>query len=981
VSYCLLAVTVLCASGSVASAEEGLVLHYTFDERTGEVAKDTSGNGLDGKVNGATYVVSPRGQALHFDGVDDSVTCPASDLLNLDGDLTIEVWLRAERIDERNRMIFGDAAGYTINRNYNLRLDRSNLRFEYADNDSYGVILHDASLLDDHNWHHLALICEYPRYYLYYDGERVETGGLSQPIRKTKGAQRMIGGWFAGHFQGDIDDVRLYDRALPQRLIVAHAKGNETNVPSTLDLQAHLQYSHKRVRASVILDGPADPSTTMDFALTRRGATRPGKTVRVAPQLTRPGSERWLADADLPIDALESGEYAVTAVARAGGTEVAGAETSVEVPERPLWFNSKAGITNEVLSPFTPVRVVRDEGRTTLGVWGREYALGEGLLPAQIVSQGAELLAGPIAITARRGGEPIRWQAASPEASRASPAHASTQRRFADADTELTVRTDMEYDGLLTVRWELRARRTTTLDGLALEIPLKREYAKYLYTWPKVRSGEFREAYSSGFQPIIWLGDEQRGLQWTCESDQDWQPADPEKAIEVAPEADRVVLRLHLVDQPVELTPSHGLTYTFGLHATPVKPIEKTAWDYRIFRNPWYGYSLDVPDKEVEGKPALRYFAEKGGRAMLVLRWWDAFAYTSPQSHAEALRRLVRACHAEGIKVVPYIGGFLLAENTPEGRCFMEEMEKVPVAPYPIDRLPGLESQMTRIVCQRGPWQDFLVDGIARLIDESDVDGVYLDSTSRPCACSNELHGCGYRDAKGAPRPTYPVFATRELLKRIYTVVKQRKPNGIVDLHVFDCMHAGALAFSTTYWNGEQLGRGPKVKVEGLPLDRFRTEFMGYNWGTPADLLYYVLGNYRACSAIALLHDVPVRVENLKDLDVESALWRVREEFGVDGAEFLPYWRNAEYVAATPEGCYVSLHRHPEGRVLAVVSNLKLEAAQAELVLNREALGLKGAIAARDALGDTPVQVEGEHVKLTLPGQDFRVLWIDTKAG
>jgi hypothetical protein len=603
------------------------------------------------------------------------------------------------------------------------------------------------------------------------------------------------------------------------------------------------------------------------------------------------------------------------------------------------------------------------------------------LLIEQIDSAAASLLAEAVRLRATVAGKPVEWSPPRIRVAERRPAAVSLALSTGHDDLLLTVQSEIEQDGFARLTVFLEPRRGVSLEGLVLEIPLRREYAKYLYTWPKVRSGELKEAYSSSFQPIVWLGDEERGLQWTCESEEGWQLADPEKAIEVVPEVDRAVLRLNLVDQPAKLIPSHGLKYTFGLQATPVKPMERTAWDERIFRNPWYGFSFDVPDKEVEGKPALRYFADKGGRAMLLLRWWDAFAYTSPQSHAEELRRLVRACHAEGIKVVPYIGGFLLAENTPEGRSFMEEMQKVPVTPYPIDRLPGLESQMTRIVCQHGPWQDFLVDGIARLIDEFDVDGVYLDSTSRPCACSNGLHGCGYKDAKGGPRPTYPVLATRELLKRIYAVVKQRKPDGIVDLHVYDCMHAGALAFSTTYWNGEQLGRNPKVKVEGLPLDRFRTEFMGYNWGTPADLLYYVLGSYRACSAIALLHDVPVRVENLKDLDLEFALWRVREEFGIDRAEFLPYWRNAEYVAVSPEGCYVSLHWHPEGRVLAVVSNVKPEAAQAELALNREALGLKAAITARDALGDTPVQVEGERVKLAVPGQDFRVLWIDTKVG
>jgi hypothetical protein len=217
----------------------------------------------------------------------------------------------------------------------------------------------------------------------------------------------------------------------------------------------------------------------------------------------------------------------------------------------------------------------------------------------------------------------------------------------------------------------------------------------------------------------------------------------------------------------------------------------------------------------------------------------------------------------------------------------------------------------------------------------------------------------------------------RETLKRIYTVVKQRKPDGIVDLHVYDCMHAPAVGFATSYWNGEQLGRGPKVKAEGLPLDRFRTEFMGRNWGTPADVLYYVLGGYRACMAIALLHDVPVRAENLNDLDLCASLWDLREGFGVKEAEWLPYWRNEEYVTCSGENCHVSLWKRSDGGVLAVVSNLGEEPADVEVALDLQELGLANGLTARDALAGETVSVDGGRTVLPIPGQDFRVVRVE----
>src|SRR3990167_7521043 len=57
---------------AISGSGSGLVAHYTFDDGT---ASDSSGNGNNGTVNGATAVVGKVGSgAMSFDGVDDSVS-------------------------------------------------------------------------------------------------------------------------------------------------------------------------------------------------------------------------------------------------------------------------------------------------------------------------------------------------------------------------------------------------------------------------------------------------------------------------------------------------------------------------------------------------------------------------------------------------------------------------------------------------------------------------------------------------------------------------------------------------------------------------------------------------------------------------------------------------------------------------------------------------------------------------------------------
>ena len=91
----LLAVLMIC-SWSWAE-DKRLVAQYSFDEGAGTQAKDGSGKGNDGKIQGATFVKGPKGYALKFDGVDDFVDCGVDkSLQQLELAGTIELWFQPE---------------------------------------------------------------------------------------------------------------------------------------------------------------------------------------------------------------------------------------------------------------------------------------------------------------------------------------------------------------------------------------------------------------------------------------------------------------------------------------------------------------------------------------------------------------------------------------------------------------------------------------------------------------------------------------------------------------------------------------------------------------------------------------------------------------------------------------------------------------------------------------------------------------------
>jgi len=91
--------------------DDGLVAEWHFDEGSGSVLEDSSGNGNDGVIYGATWVEGKYGKALSFDGVDDYVDFGNDASLNVEC-ITLEAWVNLQTWDEGGGLICkGTGAG------------------------------------------------------------------------------------------------------------------------------------------------------------------------------------------------------------------------------------------------------------------------------------------------------------------------------------------------------------------------------------------------------------------------------------------------------------------------------------------------------------------------------------------------------------------------------------------------------------------------------------------------------------------------------------------------------------------------------------------------------------------------------------------------------------------------------------------------------------------------------------------------------
>lgn len=375
------------------------------------------------------------------------------------------------------------------------------------------------------------------------------------------------------------------------------------------------------------------------------------------------------------------------------------------------------------------------------------------------------------------------------------------------------------------------------------------------------------------------------------------------------------------------------------------------------------------------GRTQLQRLSEAGVRTICFHEHWSPYQshpYVTAENRPK-LKRLVDACHASGVSLLLYMSR-QFADNAPEWELYSEDVLQAPRSGA-YRRLP---EQSAYIACWNSAWRDFCLYHLGRLMDEFGHDGWYLDGPEWPMPCSNPNHGCGWLAPDGSRRPAYDIFATREFMKRLYVLTRQRQPEGQLNIHNSTVMVTPTLAWGTSTWGGEQIDaiKPPVRTLDILPMDALRTEFMGRQWGIPSEFLVYEGQPYfsRDLEAYTLLHGVLIRPGgDPHALERSAALWRVYDGFPFKDATLYPYWNNAERFTCAPAGVYATAYERRREGLLVFVSNLGDAAVEAMVTVNLKAFGWKR-VAARDAFDGEPVDAAAGVLRFPLESWRYRVL-------
>jgi len=199
--------------------DDSCVLHLPMNEGSGSVVYDYSRYRNNGQIVGANWTTGKFGKALSFDGVDDYVEVPDSESLNITSAITISAWVYyKENPSEWPAFV----SKYSSSKGY-LLWQRTNLKIAFGVWDESGNEHYAGEIILTEGWHHLVGVYDpslpSDNVKLYVDGK--QTGVTSDFTGKISVSPNplYIGRVMDLYFNGIIDEVRIYNRALSEEEI------------------------------------------------------------------------------------------------------------------------------------------------------------------------------------------------------------------------------------------------------------------------------------------------------------------------------------------------------------------------------------------------------------------------------------------------------------------------------------------------------------------------------------------------------------------------------------------------------------------------------------------------------------------------------------------------------------------------------------------------------------------------------------------
>ena len=204
---------------------DGLVAYYPFNGN----ANDESGNGNNGVVNGATLTTDRfgnSGKAYSFDGINNYINIPHNSIFDFGTNInfSFSFWIKTSA-NQSNIGLIGKETASNPGQGCQIMILSNKPRFDFMTAGPNEIEFSGTTTINNGLWHNIVLTANRTANVInfYKDGvinssiidQNLSIGNVSNPSSLKIGVERVLGNFF----NGSLDDIRIYNRALTQEEI------------------------------------------------------------------------------------------------------------------------------------------------------------------------------------------------------------------------------------------------------------------------------------------------------------------------------------------------------------------------------------------------------------------------------------------------------------------------------------------------------------------------------------------------------------------------------------------------------------------------------------------------------------------------------------------------------------------------------------------------------------------------------------------
>ena len=206
-------------------------------------------------------------------------------------------------------------------------------------------------------------------------------------------------------------------------------------------------------------------------------------------------------------------------------------------------------------------------------------------------------------------------------------------------------------------------------------------------------------------------------------------------------------------------------------------------------------------------------------------------------------------------------------------------------------------------------WFNYYIEGLKWLVQNVDIDGVYLDDVS----------------------------FDRNMLKRMRKVMNEVKPGCIVDLHSNTGFSKGpVIQYMEFYPYVDKLWLGESFKYDEMPPENWLVEVSGIPFGHMSDMLHGGGNPWRG-----MVYGMTVRhpwVTEGVTCDPRS-IWKLWDDFGIADAKMIGYWEDDPVVKTNHPDVNATAYVK-DGKTLISIASWAERPVSVKLEIDWESIGL-----------------------------------------